>query len=464
MSFGFGVSDFLLVLNLCRNVCTTLKGAPAEYRECQSELNSVTTAIESLAKSADDPDSLLNRQGGQRKDDLTSIVNNCRGPLEKLQAIVNDHSRIEDSGSGKAVRAWDIICFGMTDLDAIRDKLNFHLLAINTFLVSLESFSMGNMERKLDKIYTMLKNSAIGNEIEFISSAASIMSTRSSVILSEIEVEGDEAWDGLKEALAAENISMLQIIAHREEIFQYVKTLQANDPTFAPIAPISGMARPVPVTETSLLIDLDLDTADAQQRFNDAYPSVFDRASSDGKENGAAALMRANPRPSVGEWHREDPISPPAGPIRQISTSASDTVADRAVLPNMEALTLTNVKTKSRNEDSRLSRPRFFKKHRAFTTDSSTDIDLTHSPKGSTPGSPTSSTSRSSSYVDTFRSLSSDVSTPMTSAPSSRRPTIRSSISDKSPRVSRRLSSFAKSLQSRPASGSMYQNPFSGAY
>ena len=214
MSFGFGVGDFLLVLDLCQTVCATLKGAPAEYKECQSELKSITIAIETLVRAADDPDSILSRQGGHRKEDLTTIVHNCRQPLEKLQALVNHHSRIVDQGSGRLIRVWESFRFGTSDLASIRDKLNFHLLMINTFMVSLEGFSMSRMEKKLDKIYSMLKTSAaVGDALAGNSCGTSIMSTRSSIILSDVQVQGEDAWEGLKEALIAEDISLQQIVA-----------------------------------------------------------------------------------------------------------------------------------------------------------------------------------------------------------------------------------------------------------
>ncbi|KAG8527333.1 uncharacterized protein KY384_007485 [Bacidia gigantensis] len=277
MSFNYGTNDIILALNLCKYVYTTLKDAPAEYRECQSELKSVAIAIGSLKEHAEDPSSIVNRKGASRIEDLANIVENCQNPVRQLQTLVSNHSSIVDSGNGQMMRVWHKFKFGLADLESIRDKLNFHLLTINAFLTSLQAFRMKSMERKLDKIYAQLITDAAAGARDMQHSLASIASTRSSLILFDVERQGDDAWLGLKEALIAEDISMLQIDAHRSEIFQYVKSLLTNDASLEAAVALHQLPPPPPPPQHSLsfpgfdsetLVDHDVDMADVYGHFN----------------------------------------------------------------------------------------------------------------------------------------------------------------------------------------------------
>ena len=495
MSFGFGVGDFLLILDRCRDVCSTIKGAPGEYRECQSELQSVTAAIESLVKSADDRDSRLSRQGAYRKEDLVNIVNNFRRPLDDLQALVNHHSRIVDNGSGRLVRVWESFRFGQSDLDAIRSKLNFHLLTINTFMVSLEGFSMSSMERKLDKIYAMLKTSTAGAALEFNSCGASIVSTKSSIILSEIDIEGEEAWQGLKEALVDEDISLQQIVAHRDNIFHYVKGLISNDSTFEATIALGGLAQTTP----EISVAPEVNTINFAE--SDSGPT---HQQTDFLGLGITAYDRPTFEVSPQQELR------PVVLKHEIRNSSSDSASGQTLLPHISNHALPKTVAPSSLEDKTTpqndsvlpeigdlqvdkgdttSRPLMYRSQ-ARTPEETSSILVSPS-----------RTSRSSSVFDTDHTLASTVTTPMSSPATSRSPTLvaptprtlsaRTSIAVDKGSISavkigpaqpftkqskKKKSSGEKKLSwasrfadsfkpaTTPTAGSVYNNPYAGLY
>lgn len=70
MAFGFSVGDFLAVLEIAKGVYDACKDGSAEYKELCSETKSMRYAIQSLSNDARDPDSLLNRKGFNRKNEL----------------------------------------------------------------------------------------------------------------------------------------------------------------------------------------------------------------------------------------------------------------------------------------------------------------------------------------------------------------------------------------------------------
>ena len=499
MAFGFGVGDLILVMDLCRTVCKTLKNAPSEYRECQSELSSVTTAVETLVESAKDPHSSLSRHDINKKRNLVKVVGGLREPLQELQELVEIHSAIEDDGRGRAIRVWKRIRFGMQDIEAMKDTLNFHLLSINLFLKSLDGFSMGRVEEKLDRIYAMLKHNAIGNSLDLTSCEVSFMSTRSSVILSEIKAEGEDAWEGIKEALVAEDISPEQIQAHRNEIFRYCKSLLANDPPPEASMALSELVRPMndlsmdQISSTTTLVDspsarppkhdrprgLGLEIYRDESPSKETHPRSAQVAMSEDEARQIAGYeAAANQAFGLGA------ITP--DPKIPASSSPSHSPLDTTVLPTKRPIPMED-------QLPHFQSPIYSNEHENL-------IDITPYNPQTIPRpvdqpetvQSTPTASRSSSFFS-GRSLSTTPSTAPTSVANSRSPTLRppnfdtntsllssrpeknrthsssTSISNKSSKskAGRKLSNFAKSFKMAPPpeqSAGIMDNPFKGAY
>ena len=227
MSFGFSVGDFFAVLKICQGVYEALKDGPDEYKELQGEMKSLRYAIQSLSDDAKDPESLLNRKGSGRKAELMDVIANCERTMREMQDLVDKHSSLSDEGEkqGRRVRrVWDAYRIGGADLDSLRGKLTFHTSTISMFLISLEGSAIGRMERLLEKIAARVLQEEAFHARQ---SQTSLVSTASSV-LEQIETQEDDVWARLKDELLVANVSSAHMMAHREEIIEYIKSLLMN--------------------------------------------------------------------------------------------------------------------------------------------------------------------------------------------------------------------------------------------
>ncbi|KAL2046345.1 hypothetical protein N7G274_001792 [Stereocaulon virgatum] len=224
MAFGFSVGDFLAILEIAKGVYDACKHGPAEYKELCNETKSMRFVIQSLLDDARDPNSLLNRKGFNRKDELDEIIRSCTKVMREMQALVNKHSRLEDDGHGRILHIWDAYQVGSSDLDVLRGRMTFYTSMISMFLLSLEGSAIARIEMKLDKIYARMleDDSSYGR-----GSSTDAVSTVS--ILSEIETREDDVWAILRSELLEEGVSMAHIMANKESIIKHVKSLLEED-------------------------------------------------------------------------------------------------------------------------------------------------------------------------------------------------------------------------------------------
>ena len=228
MSFNYGASEIITVLNMVKTVYEACRSGPEKYQEIRRELKSLQFAITSLSDDAKDESSLLNRKGAKRKGELVELMNNCEQTTQELKALVDQHSRLCGDGGNQAKRLWDAHKVGKADLDSLRGKITFHTSTIEVFLISLQGSAISRIEDKIDKIFakTMqadVEVSSIGSERQSVMSIASDVS-----LLSRIETDEDEVWQSLKGEFLAEGISMASIMSNQTEIIAYIKSLLVN--------------------------------------------------------------------------------------------------------------------------------------------------------------------------------------------------------------------------------------------
>lgn len=124
MSFGFGVSDFLTVGQLCWKVYKKCKDSPGNYAELSSEvgvLHNVMKETEELLSQQD----LTTEQGVK----LNTCRQGCEGVVKDLDGLL---VKYESLGS-KSQRAFDRMRFGMKDMNGIRLRLISNVTMLDGF-------------------------------------------------------------------------------------------------------------------------------------------------------------------------------------------------------------------------------------------------------------------------------------------------------------------------------------------
>ena len=207
MSFGFAIGDFVALGNLAWNIYKECKTASAEFQEARNEVLSLHAAIRELQDEVDNKDSILNRAGVGRKQELDGLMRNCSDVLGQLEQLL---TRYRSLGT-KQKRTWDRVKFGSEGLQEIRSKLMFHTSALTLFLTSLGTGSLGRIEKKLDDLASEIR--AGQHEPSLIS-----------LCNEEDTSGGNSAWRVLIDELS-EDFSRAEIEAHKEEITRYIRDL-----------------------------------------------------------------------------------------------------------------------------------------------------------------------------------------------------------------------------------------------
>lgn len=213
--FGFGVGDFMAVGTLVLSLYKAFKNAPGEFNEISRELQSFYIVVADLMEQAEDENSLLNREGVSRKQELLALRDNLLGTMQELQDL---HERYKRMGR----ISWSRFSLGQENLGAMRSKLVVEITAVNTFMSSLMLGALGRMEPMLRRIYQLLDERAKAD----VAIAQSILSARS---------RPGSDWAPLELLLKTEGIPTEYILENREEIKQVVKSvieenhLEGND-------------------------------------------------------------------------------------------------------------------------------------------------------------------------------------------------------------------------------------------
>ena len=161
MSFGYGVGDAVLLLQLAWKTLQATHKACGEHDELTREVSSLHRVLKRLQRELDDSESLLNRSGDDRRQELREVGDGCTTLLNVLNSILEKYNALpEEKRSGR--KLWQKIRFGngeMQDLSEIRLKLSTHTSAI---LMMVNLCSLGSQGR----VETQLNN--VGGELEGI--------------------------------------------------------------------------------------------------------------------------------------------------------------------------------------------------------------------------------------------------------------------------------------------------------
>ncbi len=176
------------------------KSASADFEEVARELISLHTAIKELEDEASNSDSILSRAGISKQNELREILHNCRSILTQLEKLVTKYKSL----GTKHKRKWDAVRFGAEGLGELRSKIAFHTSAINLFLTTLGTGSLGRIEKRLDEI------------IEEIRRGERPESTVN--IANNDESEAEAEWNALKNELIEEGFTRQDLEAYKEEI------------------------------------------------------------------------------------------------------------------------------------------------------------------------------------------------------------------------------------------------------
>ncbi|KAL3423938.1 dnaJ heat shock family protein [Phlyctema vagabunda] len=211
MSFGFSLGDFFAVGEFAWKVYKSCKGAGSAFTEVQNEVLGLHTALRELHDETENPDSIFNRTGAGKRNELGTLVRNCMGVLKDLNKLLIKYKSLGTSSK----RTWDRVKFGAENLQEIRDRLLSHTSSLTLFLTTLGTGSLGRIEKKLDELIADVR-----------------AGRRERTILTIAGEDGDDdsetQWNILKSDLADEGVPRSDIERHKHWIKAKLTELVEN--------------------------------------------------------------------------------------------------------------------------------------------------------------------------------------------------------------------------------------------
>ena len=198
MSFGFALGDFIAVGNLAWKVYRSCKHIADEFEEVGREALAAHTIVKELEDEAHNERSVLNRSGHEQKVELNTLVAGLCKALEELDGIIRKYNGL----TRRERRIWKLR-LATKDLKGIREKLNYHLTAINAFTSGL---SRGTLARVEDVLLELVQEVRAGQRPPSFGSI-----DQSEDITGWQELENELEQDGITAADVAEHKAAIRL-------------------------------------------------------------------------------------------------------------------------------------------------------------------------------------------------------------------------------------------------------------
>jgi hypothetical protein len=227
MSFGFGISDIALLIQLAWSTFDGAKRACGEHDELTKEVLSLHSILDHLRSEVRNPESLINLAAEHRRMELDSHLRGCGRHLRRMNSVLTKFNALPDEErSGKQL--WQRIRFGngaVKDVADIRFKMSTYTTAISMTLNLLSLGSQGRVERRLIRQ---------GGELTGITESINLLvakltpSSPEGSIMTTYSNDDKAFWRALRRELVEDGYPSKVIQSHKVLIQDYVKELGAR--------------------------------------------------------------------------------------------------------------------------------------------------------------------------------------------------------------------------------------------
>ncbi|KAA8911289.1 ankyrin repeat-containing domain protein [Sphaerosporella brunnea] len=158
MSFGFSVGDFItvssLVWELYSKYSPGMRYAPQEFQLLVKELGTLRLTFQMLEEEANDPESILVVSGEDRVKMVKQTIGNVEETLKALAAFSKKYDKLGDKNRPKWKQIWAKFTWTaeMAEMDALRNKINYHNGILNLLLISAGNSSLQRLQSATKKI------------------------------------------------------------------------------------------------------------------------------------------------------------------------------------------------------------------------------------------------------------------------------------------------------------------------
>src|SRR5450432_3557556 len=100
MSFGFGISDVITLVELAYATFDGAKRACGEHDELTQEMSSLVTVLDHVQSEISDPDSPINMARGHRRKELENHIEGCLRHVRQMNTILTNFNALSDMERG----------------------------------------------------------------------------------------------------------------------------------------------------------------------------------------------------------------------------------------------------------------------------------------------------------------------------------------------------------------------------
>ncbi|KAF4629585.1 hypothetical protein G7Y89_g8561 [Cudoniella acicularis] len=136
MSFGYGVSDALTLIQLAWRTVDGARRACGEHDDLTKEVSSLHSVLEHLQAEMSNSDSLVNLADKNRRDELQNHMAGCVIHLRTMDSILTKYNALDDE-KRSTKKLWQKIRFGngeVMDLAELWLKISTYTIAITMSL------------------------------------------------------------------------------------------------------------------------------------------------------------------------------------------------------------------------------------------------------------------------------------------------------------------------------------------
>jgi hypothetical protein len=238
MSFGFSVSDSILLIDAARTQYNNCVAAGAEYHDLARDVKTLHSVLELLHDESLKASSPLLGGDLAFATHLAPAINGCERILEDLQTLL---AKYESLSSNKPVnptrKLWDKIRFGskIQELREVRRKIILYTTTIAVLLDTMQLRATGRLEDKLDATSTAMMDGfqsiklAMVEEALKAKSASPCQSTVSLLSMSTYNEDDKEVWQEFRRQLISKGFKSNQLDKHSDMLQAYLLKLVQSD-------------------------------------------------------------------------------------------------------------------------------------------------------------------------------------------------------------------------------------------
>lgn len=125
MSFGFGVGDFITVIQIASDVYGTYRDAPGQFKAISDEVSSLKAVLVQA-------ESIYDQEATSEADqkNLRGIADGCTNALKDAEKLLQEFNRYERH---RISRAWRRVTWDTTKVNELRDRFGSNTTYLTAF-------------------------------------------------------------------------------------------------------------------------------------------------------------------------------------------------------------------------------------------------------------------------------------------------------------------------------------------